>query len=140
MRPRRTASPPKSAADFTRADWDDVEALARFAADCAVVTYEFENVAVGPAGRAGPGAGAARTRARWKPRRTGWREKRFVTELGGTPAPFAPVDCLADLAAAIGAIGAPGILKTRRDGYDGKGQWRIRSPRGRCGWTGRARR
>ena len=45
-----------------------------------------------PARGAGASAAAARTRARWKPRRTGWREKRFVEELGGRPAPFAPVD------------------------------------------------
>jgi len=55
-------------------------------------------------------------------------EKRFVEALGGTPAPYAPVDSPAELAAAIAGIGAPGILKTRRDGYDGKGQWRIGSP------------
>jgi 5-(carboxyamino)imidazole ribonucleotide synthase len=54
-------------------------------------------------------------------------EKHFVSQLGGTPAPFAPVESDADLAAAIRQIGAPGILKTRRDGYDGKGQWRIQT-------------
>jgi 5-(carboxyamino)imidazole ribonucleotide synthase len=41
----------------------------------------------------------------------------------------------ADLAAAIARIGAPGILKTRRDGYDGKGQWRIMDPPTPPGWT-----
>ena len=55
-------------------------------------------------------------------------EKRFVEGLGGRPAPYAAVDSAADLSAAIAAIGTPGILKTRRDGYDGKGQWRIMAP------------
>ncbi|MBV1917385.1 MAG: ATP-grasp domain-containing protein, partial [Sphingomonadaceae bacterium] len=51
----------------------------------------------------------------------------FVTGLGGTPAPFMAVNNAQDLTDAIARIGAPGILKTRRDGYDGKGQWRIAS-------------
>ena len=54
-------------------------------------------------------------------------EKRFVERLGGHPALHAAVDARADLVEAIDRIGAPGILKTRRQGYDGKGQWRIQS-------------
>ena len=114
-------------AAFTCAGWDDAAALAAFAADCAVVTYEFENVPVAPLAAIGttpllPGARALEVA------QDRLSEKAFVTGLGGRPAPFAPVDRAADLAAAVGAIGAPGILKTRRDGYDGKGQWRIASP------------
>src|SRR5690606_31098846 len=48
---------------------------------------------------------------------------------GGRPAPYAQVDSAEDLVEAVGRIGAPGILKTRREGYDGKGQWRIESVR-----------
>ena len=111
-------------AGFTNAGWDDAAALARFAADCAVITYEFENVPTDALAGLGavplhPGCNAlaiAQDRL---------SEKTFVIGLGGRPAPFAPVDNMADLHAAVGAIGAPGILKTRRDGYDGKGQWRI---------------
>jgi 5-(carboxyamino)imidazole ribonucleotide synthase len=114
-------------AGFTCAGWDDAEALAGFAAHCAVVTYEFENVPVGPLAALGavplhPGTRSlevAQDRA---------AEKRFVETLGGRPAPWATVDSAEDLAAAIAAIGMPGILKTRRDGYDGKGQWRIMTP------------
>ena len=51
-----------------------------------------------------------------------------MTALGGRPAPFAAVDSRADLDAAIAAIGTPAILKTRRFGYDGKGQARIMTP------------
>ena len=57
------------------------------------------------------------------------KEKRFVENLGGRPAPYAPVDSADDLARAIERIGTPGVLKTARDGYDGKGQWRIASVR-----------
>jgi len=111
---------------FTNAAWDDAAALARFAADCAVITYEFENVPVAPLAALGgtpllPGARALEVA---QDRLT---EKTFVSALGGTPAPFMAVDDKDSLLAAIHAIGAPGILKTRRDGYDGKGQWRIGS-------------
>ncbi|MCK9540924.1 MAG: 5-(carboxyamino)imidazole ribonucleotide synthase [Novosphingobium sp.] len=111
-------------AAFTCAAWDDADAMARFATGCAVVTYEFENVPVAPLAALGtvpllPGSRAleiAQDRL---------NEKEFVTALGGVTAPFLPVSTQADLARAVGEIGAPGILKTRRDGYDGKGQWRI---------------
>ncbi len=58
-------------------------------------------------------------------------EKKFVVALGGRPAPFAAVDDRAALDAALAEIGAPAILKTRRFGYDGKGQARIEAPRTR---------
>ncbi|HEX8055700.1 MAG TPA: 5-(carboxyamino)imidazole ribonucleotide synthase [Novosphingobium sp.] len=109
---------------FTCAAWDDAEAMARFAADCAVVTYEFENVPVPPLAALGEVPLLAHPRA-LETAQDRLNEKRFVEGLGGCPAPYAAVDSIADLAAAIATIGAPGILKTRRDGYDGKGQWRI---------------
>ncbi|KQM21794.1 5-(carboxyamino)imidazole ribonucleotide synthase [Novosphingobium sp. Leaf2] len=114
-------------AQFTCAAWDDAAAMAAFAADCAVVTYEFENVPVAPLAALGDTPLLAHARA-LETAQDRLVEKRFVAELGGTPAPFMPVDTPADLAAAVAAIGAPGILKTRRDGYDGKGQWRIMTP------------
>jgi len=114
-------------AQFTCAAWDDAEAMARFAADCAVVTYEFENVPVGPLAALGDTPLLPHPRA-LETAQDRLSEKHFVTQLGGNPAPYAPVDSAADLAEAIAAIGAPGILKTRRDGYDGKGQWRIMTP------------
>lgn len=113
-------------AEFTRAEWDDAAALAKFAAACAVVTYEFENVPVPPLT-----ALPQPTLPHWRALETAQdrlSEKTFVGGLGGRTAPFAAVDSAADLAAAIREIGTPGILKTRRDGYDGKGQWRIMTP------------
>ncbi len=114
-------------ARFTQADWHDEAALAAFAADCAVLTYEFENVPVAslaaiPQDKLAPGPRAleiAQDRL---------AEKRFVEQLGGRPARFAAVGSRAELDAALQAIATPGILKTRREGYDGKGQHRVASP------------
>jgi 5-(carboxyamino)imidazole ribonucleotide synthase len=111
-------------AQFTQAAWDDAGAMAAFAADCAVVTYEFENVPVAPLKALGgvpllPGAHALEVA------QDRLSEKRFVAELGGITAPFHVVDTAEDLAEALVSVGSPGILKTRREGYDGKGQWRI---------------
>jgi 5-(carboxyamino)imidazole ribonucleotide synthase len=112
-------------AAFTQGAFDDEAALAAFAEQCAVVTYEFENVAAGPLNaicahaRLHPPALALETA------QDRVSEKSFVERLGGRPAAWAQVDSATDLAAAVARIGAPGILKTRRDGYDGKGQWRI---------------
>ncbi|GGB89943.1 N5-carboxyaminoimidazole ribonucleotide synthase [Novosphingobium endophyticum] len=114
-------------AAFTHAQWHDTEALARFAADCAVVTYEFENVPVAPLSAIGDVPLHPHPRA-LETAQDRLTEKHFVVSLGGRPAPFAPVASAADLAAAMAGIGTPGILKTRREGYDGKGQWRIMEP------------
>jgi 5-(carboxyamino)imidazole ribonucleotide synthase len=114
-------------AAFTCAAWDNAEALARFARDCAVITYEFENVPVAPLAALGDVALLAHPRA-LETAQDRVAEKLFVESLGGRPAPWAAVDSAADLAASIAQIGTPGILKTRRDGYDGKGQWRIMTP------------
>ncbi len=113
------------AAHHTRAAWDDEPRLAAFAAGCAAVTIEFENVPVDTvrflSGHVAvrPGAQALEIA---QDRLT---EKNFVTGLGGRPAPFAAVPDRAALGAALAEIGAPAILKTLRMGYDGKGQARL---------------
>ena len=111
--------------EATIAPWHHRDALTDFAAACDVVTYEFENVPVGPLGAISQGKLRPGTRA-LEVAQDRVREKRFVEDLGGRPAPFAQVDHDSELAAAVERIGTPGILKTRRDGYDGKGQWSIR--------------
>jgi 5-(carboxyamino)imidazole ribonucleotide synthase len=111
-------------ASFTSADWDDREGLATFVYDCEVVTYEFENVPVAPLSALPDGILFPGTRA-LEVAQDRMNEKNFVTDLGGTPAPFAAIDDAAGIAAAVAQIGTPGILKTRRDGYDGKGQWKV---------------
>lgn len=115
-------------ADFFARRWDDAAALAAFAAQCDAVTWEFENVPVAalaaiPADRLFP------PRRALEAAQDRLEEKRFVEALGGRTAPFHPVDTRADLEAATQRIGLPGILKTRRDGYDGKGQWRLATER-----------
>jgi 5-(carboxyamino)imidazole ribonucleotide synthase len=108
------------------ADWTDYAALEKFAAEVDVVTFDFENVpaetahwlaervAVFPDPRA---LAVAQDRL---------AEKTLFRECGlNTPA-FQAVDTRADLDRALASIGAPAILKTRRLGYDGKGQFRIK--------------
>jgi len=102
-------------------------AMAAFAQKCDVVTWEFENV---PAGALGPVEKLLKPHPRaLETAQDRLNEKRFIERLGGRAAPFAPVDSRQDLLDALERIGTPGILKTRRDGYDGKGQWRLATSR-----------
>ena len=108
------------------AAWDDDAALAAFAAACDVVTCEFENVPVAAAT-----AIDARTPVRPLPAALAVAqdriaEKTFLNEAGIATAAFAAVDGDADIAEALAAFGGSGVLKTRRLGYDGKGQRRFR--------------
>ncbi len=114
------------AAAATIAPYDDERALASFAGAADVITYEFENIpaqsaeflnAIKPV-RPSP-AVLALTQDRLI-------EKNFVSRLGIEVAPFAQVDDAGALARAVAQIGRPSILKTRRLGYDGKGQSLIR--------------
>ena len=113
-------------ARFTRAEFDDEEALRRFAAACDVITYEFENLPVEPLRVLGdklrPGLeslAVAQDRG---------NEKSFIEAAGVRVAPWRCVDRLADVEAAVAELGCPIVLKTRRYGYDGKGQAWIRRP------------
>lgn len=112
----------------TRAAWDDEAALRAFADAVDVVSYEFENIPLAAAELLAnlvplrPGAAALRAA------QDRVAEKEFLQAIGLTVAPWAQIDSLADLGAALGRIGAPAILKTRRMGYDGKGQARIDAP------------
>jgi 5-(carboxyamino)imidazole ribonucleotide synthase len=111
---------------FTCADWHDRTALAEFAAACDMVTYEFENVPVAPLAVIPQDKLAPGTRA-LEIAQDRLREKRFAEELGGRTAPYAPISADDEVESAIERVGTPGILKTRREGYDGKGQRRIAS-------------
>ena len=92
-----------------------------------MITYEFENVPVAPLVALGEARVLPNLRA-LEIAQDRLAEKRCAESLGGVPAAYAEVDSPAALDAAIAKFGAPGILKTRRDGYDGKGQWRIATP------------
>jgi len=109
------------------ADWTDDEALEAFAARVDVVTFDFENVPAVTAERlAGltnvfpnPGAlSVAQDRL---------AEKTLFRASGLNTPDFEPVDNRDDLVRAVARIGAPAILKTRRLGYDGKGQFRLKT-------------
>jgi len=112
----------------TCAGWADGAALARFAAAVDVVTYEFENIplevidTLAPLRPVHPGRLALATAQERV------AEKSFLNAAGLATAPWAAVGSGADLAAALGRIGTPAILKTARMGYDGKGQIRITGP------------
>jgi 5-(carboxyamino)imidazole ribonucleotide synthase len=115
------------AAAATLAPFDDEAKLKSFAGSVSAVTYEFENVPVA----------AAAAVERLAPVRPGLKalqvsqdrlaEKQFVSDLGLPVAPFAAVDGTHDFEAATRIVPLPAILKTRRMGYDGKGQARVKA-------------
>ncbi len=114
------------AAARTIAPYDDEAALAAFAGAVDLVTFEFENIPVATVrsleARVAvlPGSGsleAAQDRL---------AEKRLIADLGMPVAPFAEVSRQADIYSALARTGRPAILKSRRLGYDGKGQALIR--------------
>lgn len=113
------------AARFTRAAFDDSDALRAFGDKVDVATYEFENLPVHPLEAIGeklrPGTrslAVAQDRA---------VEKHFIENCGARVAPWRTVDGVDDVRAAFGQLGLPVVLKTRRYGYDGKGQAWIQS-------------
>ncbi len=112
----------------TTASYEDIDALQQFARAVDVVTYEFENIptaALDALDEIRPIRPNRRTLAISQDRLT---EKAFLAGLGLQTAPYADVASLDDLNAAIETIGTPAILKTRRFGYDGKGQARLNTP------------
>jgi 5-(carboxyamino)imidazole ribonucleotide synthase len=121
-------SPVEELAELVVGRFDDLDVLERFPDTLDVITYEFENVSVE----------AARHLVRRVPVYPPIRaleisqdrlaEKALFDSLGLTPAPFAAVDSRDDLDRAVQLLGLPAVLKTRRLGYDGKGQFVLRLP------------
>ncbi|MBN8920815.1 MAG: 5-(carboxyamino)imidazole ribonucleotide synthase, partial [Rhizobiales bacterium] len=110
----------------TNHDYTDTEALDRFAMDVDVITYEFENIPAESAtflSARRPVLPDPKVLATTQDRLF---EKRFVASLGIGTARFAAVDSAANLLPALDEIGLPAVLKTRRFGYDGKGQIMLR--------------
>ncbi|MDP9087050.1 MAG: 5-(carboxyamino)imidazole ribonucleotide synthase [Pseudomonadota bacterium] len=116
------------AAGFTVGAFDDEAALSRFAAGVDVVTYEFENLPVAPLEALGeklrPGT---RSLAIAQDRAV---EKRFIEGAGANVSPWRSIDSLKDVECAISELGLPLVLKSRRLGYDGKGQAWIHEGQG----------
>ncbi len=110
------------------AEYTDEEALEKFVSGLELVTYEFENVPVR----------AARYLAKHVPvypppealeaAQDRLNEKTLFTKLGIATTSFAEVNKALELDAAVKKVGLPAVLKTRRMGYDGKGQWVLRTP------------
>lgn len=126
MYDRNADVPGATVAPIVTGGFDDHRRLARFARGVDVVTFDWENVPVESV------RAIAKIRPVWPPPRSlaasqdRLSEKRLFQRLGIPVAPYSAVETRADLARAIATIGAPGILKTRRLGYDGKGQAAIR--------------
>jgi 5-(carboxyamino)imidazole ribonucleotide synthase len=111
-----------------QADYDDTDALTRFAQSCDVITFEFENIPTAALDTIEALRPIHPPRAALATSQDRLTEKAFLQGLGLTTAPFADITDAASLDAAIATIGTPAILKTRRMGYDGKGQARIMTP------------
>ena len=112
----------------TTAPYEDAAALTAFAESVDVVTYEFENIptaALDLIERLRPIHPNRRALAISQDR---LQEKAFLNGIGLSTAPWAAVEDMASLEAALATIGTPSILKTTRLGYDGKGQARIKTP------------
>ena len=108
------------AAHFTRAAYDDHAALQAFAAQVDVATYEFENLPVEPLKAIGDKLrSGTRSLAIAQDRAT---EKQFIEQCGARVAPWREIATLADVTASVLKVGLPLVLKSRRYGYDGKGQ------------------
>jgi 5-(carboxyamino)imidazole ribonucleotide synthase len=115
------------AAEKTVGAYEDRTALAKFAESISAATYEFENIPVATVeflSASVPVRPGAKALACAQDRMA---EKRLARELGAMTAEFGSVDSYEDLLKRIAEIGTPSILKTRRFGYDGKGQAKIMS-------------
>ncbi|MCL6706602.1 5-(carboxyamino)imidazole ribonucleotide synthase [Pseudomonas sp. R2.Fl] len=104
------------------AAYADPVALAELAAACDVVTYEFENVPVEAAEMLARNIPVYPPPKALEVAQDRLTEKRFLNEVGIPTADFRAIDSQADLVAALAEFGGKGVLKTRRLGYDGKGQ------------------
>ena len=120
-------NPPASnvASKFTRAEYDDYDALKQFASSVDVVTYEFENIPTAALDIIETQSEIFPNREALKISQDRLIEKEFINKLGFKTASFCEVNSLEELIQGINQIGAPSILKTRRFGYDGKGQVKV---------------
>jgi 5-(carboxyamino)imidazole ribonucleotide synthase len=121
-------APVRSVADLVVAESDDLEALARFADGLDVVTYEFENIPVSSARFLSERVPLFPPPEALECGQDRFEEKNFFQRLGIPTAQYREVNSIEDLNNAVERLGLPAVLKTRRLGYDGKGQFVLRSP------------
>jgi 5-(carboxyamino)imidazole ribonucleotide synthase len=119
-------APVRDLAEFIRADFSDSGALDRFASGLEVATYEFENVPVETVEKLARRVAVYPPPAALRASQDRLDEKNFFRRLGIPTAPFVAVEARLDLDRGLDELGFPAILKTRRMGYDGKGQFLIR--------------
>jgi 5-(carboxyamino)imidazole ribonucleotide synthase len=134
-------APAKDVGELIVGEFDDTSALARFARGLDVATFEFENVpssAVKSVAKFAPIHPSAEALEIAQDRVS---EKMFFEKAGLDVHAWAAVDDLAGLMAGVEKVGVPAVLKTRRGGYDGKGQAVIRSAGGvEAAWNSIGRR
>ena len=111
-------------------NYDDSESLKRFADGLDVITYEFENVPVEAVARLADYAPTYPPPISLKVAQDRLVEKSFFREHGVPTPDFVGVDSLESLKQAVARFGYPAVLKTRRMGYDGKGQVVIKDSTG----------
>jgi 5-(carboxyamino)imidazole ribonucleotide synthase len=121
-------APAGHVAERYAAPFDDAARVERFVQGLDVVTYEFENVPVDLPRSLGGRVPVYPPPAALEVSQDRLHEKALFGRLGLPTAPFVPVDTRADLDRALAALGLPAVLKTRRFGYDGKGQFVLRAP------------
>ncbi|WP_037151627.1 5-(carboxyamino)imidazole ribonucleotide synthase [Rhizobium freirei] len=127
LEPQADCPAAQVASEQIAAAYDDAAALADLAKRCDVVTYEFENVPVHAAEKLAKDVDVYPPPKALEMAQDRLTEKRFINDCGIPTARFRAVDSQADLEAALADFGGKGVLKTRRLGYDGKGQRVYRS-------------
>lgn len=118
-------------------DLKDHATLDRFADACDVVTLEFENIPVDALDYLSHKVGVFPSAGVLRVAQDRGIEKQTLCDAGLPVTEFRLVGSLADAEAALHALGQPIVLKTTRDGYDGKGQWKIESLAGLHAWHAR---
>jgi len=119
-------APAAAVGPLTVGRWDDADALARWAEGLDVVTYEFENVPAETVRRLAQHVNVHPSPRALETAQDRLPEKECFRRMGVPTAPFAPASNASELRDAIGTSGAPAVIKTRRMGYDGKGQFVLR--------------
>ena len=115
-------SPGARVAPIVVGAFDDIEALRRLAGEVDIVTYEFENVPVAALHEMAAARPCFPPVDALRVSQDRILEKELFSRLGIPTPPYRAVDTLADLEAGVAALGLPCVLKTRRLGYDGRGQ------------------
>lgn len=119
-------APVEELAELVVGRFDDLDVLDRFPDGLDVISYEFENVPVEAVQHLSRKVAVFPSARALEISQDRLSEKTLFQSLGIAPAPFAAVDSFADLQAAVERLGLPAVLKTRRLGYDGKGQRVLR--------------